>query len=363
VRLMWAKAGCVLVGVSSLIGLGTVPAQASQGRDTEPSNRAVVVADHLNNPRQIAVHNGALYVAEAGTGGSTCLGDVCVGLTGSVTKVAGGRQHRVQTGLMSVATPEGDVVGVDALAFKGDRLYGIATGACDLTGLPKAITAQAGKVLRLTGGRTLTAVGNASAIECTTDPDGQGPDTDPYGLAVRGNKFYVADAAGNDVVRIAKGSTRVATILSKTGQPVPTSLAFGPDRALYIGTLNFEGGPGGANVYRYDPRTGATTVYASGLTAITAIAFGNGGKLYVSEWTTGFDQNGPSPNGDVVVIPWGGGKSGRHVLGQGALHFPAGVAVTDHGVYVSNWSIAGGQDGPFGPGNHGQLVRIAPNGR
>ena len=27
-------------------------------------------------------------------------------------------------------------------------------------------------------------------------------------------------------------------------------------------------------------------------------------------------------------------------------------------VYVSNWSIATGEDGPFGPGNHGQLVRI-----
>jgi sugar lactone lactonase YvrE len=132
---------------------------------------------------------------------------------------------------------------------------------------------------------------------------------------------------------------------------------------LYIGTLNFEGGPGGANVYRYDPATGATAIYAGGLTAITAIAFGPGGKLYVSEWTTGIDQNGPSPNGDVVVIPWGGGTNGRHVLGQGALHFPAGVAVTDRGVYVSNWSIAGGEDGPFGPGNHGQLVRIAPDGR
>jgi hypothetical protein len=27
-------------------------------------------------------------------------------------------------------------------------------------------------------------------------------------------------------------------------------------------------------------------------------------------------------------------------------------------VYVSNWGIATGEDGPFGPGNHGQLVKI-----
>jgi len=25
---------------------------------------------------------------------------------------------------------------------------------------------------------------------------------------------------------------------------------------------------------------------------------------------------------------------------------------------VSNWSIAGGEDGPLGPGVHGQLVRL-----
>jgi glucose/arabinose dehydrogenase len=362
------RTGCALVGASTLFGVGAVPAQASQGHHSEHGSRVVVVADHLNNPRQIAVHGGALYVAEAGTGGSTCVGEVCVGLSGSVTKVAGNHQHRVQTGLLSVATPEGDVVGVDALAFKGDRLYGVATGACDLAGLPSRVIAQAGKVLRLDGGNKFAAVGDASSFECTTDPDpdGQGRDTDPYGLAVRGHKFYVADAAGNDVVRIASGSTTLSTVLSTVTdpQPVPTSLAFGPDGALYIGTLNFEAGPGGAKVYRYDPATGATKVYASGLTAITAIAFGPGGQLYVSEWTTGFDPNtGPSPNGDVVVIPWGGGTSGRHALGQGALHFPAGVAVTNQGLYVSNWSIASGEDGPFGPGNHGQLVRIALSGR
>ena len=56
---------------------------------------------------------------------------------------------------------------------------------------------------------------------------------------------------------------------------MPTSLAFGPDGGLYIGTLNFEGGPGQAKVYRLDVRTGALTVYADGLTAVTAIAFGH----------------------------------------------------------------------------------------
>ena len=49
---------------------------------------------------------------------------------------------------------------------------------------------------------------------------------------------------------------------------------------------------------------------------------------------------------------------GRETLGAGSLHFPTGVAYLHGAVYVSNWGIATGQDGPFGPGNHGQLVKI-----
>jgi glucose/arabinose dehydrogenase len=325
----------------------------------QPGSGFTVVADHLNSPRQIAVHDGGLYVAEAGTGGSACLPvGVCVGFTGSVTRVRHGQASRVQTGLLSFnVSDEGEVVGVDAVAFRGSHMYGVATGACGVD-LPPDVAAQAGHVLALLGGDRVAAVGDASTIECTTDPDGQGPDTDPYGLAVRGGTFYVADAAGNDVVKIRHGHTSVATVLSHDGQPVPTSLAFGPDGALYIGTLNFEGGPGAAAVYRLAPGSDTATVYATGLTAITGIAFGAGGRLYVSEWTTGFDENGPSPNGDVVAIPWGGGQAGRQVIGAGVLHFPGGVAVTEGGVYVSNWSIAPGEDGPFGPGNHGQLLRF-----
>ena len=41
------------------------------------------------------------------------------------------------------------------------------------------------------------------------------------------------DAAGNDVVRFQKHDDPSATVLSTTGQPVPTSLAWGPDGALH----------------------------------------------------------------------------------------------------------------------------------
>jgi hypothetical protein len=318
--------------------------------------RYVVAADNLNNPRQLTVRGDSVYVAEAGTAGTACRPDrtLCAGTTGSVTRVRHGHATRIQRGLVSVEVFPGEIVGVDALTFRGDRLYGIASGTCDLTSAPPAVRAQAGKVLRLDGGTAVTPVGDASTIECTTDPDGQGRETDPYGLADWRGRFGVADAAGNDIVLVSRHATTVATVLSRTDQPVPTSLAVGPDGALYIGTLNFQGGAGHAAVYRLAPGSHTATTYASGLTAITGIAFGRRGTLYVAQFTTTLGSTGPGPDGSVVAVPWGGGTAGRRTYGTGFLHFPGGVAVNDGYLYVSNWSTASGT----GPGHHGQLLRI-----
>ena len=348
------KSTALAVGATLALVAGlALPAGA-----TAPTETVTVVADHLNNPRQIARYGNSLYVAEAGTGGDICIDpETCFGFTGSVTKYRRGVAERVQTGLFSIGSPEGEVVGVDSLAFRGKQLFGIATGACGVPGLPPEVAAQLGQVLRLEGGDNVTAIGDASGFECANDPDGQGADTDPYGLAQRGGTFYVADAAGNDIVQIKRGVTSLTKVLSTDSQPVPTSLAFGIDGALYIGTLNFEGGPGGASILRLDLGTGDLTTYADGLTAVTGISFSPDGTLYAAEWTTAFDQNGPTPDGDVAVIPPGGGSDHTNI-GVGSLHFPGGVAWMNGDVYVSNWSIATGDDGPFGPGNHGQLVRI-----
>ena len=151
------------------------------------SGEITIVADNLNNPRQIAVHDGAIYVAEAGTGGDICPPGTgaCLGFTGSVTRVKHHHAERVQTGLLSVASPEGDVVGVDSLAFKGSKLYGVATGTCavDPTSLPPEIAAQLGKVLRLEGGTSVIAVADPQAFECAEQSRREEADTDPYGLA------------------------------------------------------------------------------------------------------------------------------------------------------------------------------------
>jgi glucose/arabinose dehydrogenase len=335
--------------------------------DGEAPGTVTVVADNLNNPRQVTVNDGAVYVAEAGTAGDTCIGEgeeqVCLGFTGSVTRVRHGEAERVQTGLFSIGGPEGDVVGLDAVAFKHDRMYGIMTGTCDVPpDIPTEVTDQLGKVLRLHGGTDFESVADVSAFECANNPDGQEIDTNPYGIAVKGRSIYVADAGGNSILKVNKwtGEVSLAAVISSSThlQPVPTSLAIGPDGNLYIGSLDFETGPNGAIVYKLDLDTGELSEYATGLTFITGLNFGRNGDLYVSEFSTGFGDMGPLPDGQIVKIPWGAPAEGREVIGAGSLHFPTGVAYYKGALYVSNWGIATGEDGPFGPGAHGQLVRI-----
>jgi hypothetical protein len=329
-----------------------------------------VVADHLNNPRQVTVHGGALYVAEAGTGGAVCpVTGLCLGFSGSVTRVHQAAASRVQAGLLSLATPAGEVLGVEALAFDGAQLYAVVSGSCSLSArqVPAAVVAQAGKVLELLGSNGFRSVGNVAGRACARSPAGRDvPVSDPYGLAATGGALVVADAAAGEVVRLpARGgvagvpAARAVALSGGAGpRTAPTAVTVGPDGATYVGTMGADAGPGGAAVYRLAPGASTATVYASGLTAVTGLAFDADGTLYVCEWTSGFGRSGPSPDGDVVAIRWGSGGSARKVLGAGMLHFPGGVAVMDGSVYVSNWSIAPGQDGLLGPGAHGQLVRL-----
>jgi sugar lactone lactonase YvrE len=137
---------------------------------------------------------------------------------------------------------------------------------------------------------------------------------------------------------------------------VPTSVVVGPDGAYYVGELGGEGTPnGGSRIWRVVPGQ-APEVWATGFTAITGLAFGPDGSLYVCEFST--DAETFSPLGDIVRVRPDGTRT---QLGYGSLFFPGGVAVSPGGsVYVSNWSVLPAFTDPAGPfgGANGQVVRL-----
>ena len=362
------------------IGLAAAVASSMGGAtgyaSAAPTATVTVVAQGLNNPRGLAFGlDGQLYVAEAGTGGKTCIsgprGPQCAGKTGSISRLASGSVNRVVTGLVSIAAPNGQgATGPDGLSRRGDGgMYTIIAGAPQVVppGLPAGITQalydQLGQLIKVnTTNGDYKALAGVGAYDYAWANRHRGinpqyPDANPYGVLALGNSIYVVDAGSNtlDIVG-ADGRVKIIALFPNppVSDAVPTCLDRGRDGALYVGELTGGGNtPGSANVYRVVPGQ-KPVVWQSGFTTITGCGFGADGSFYVTEFQTG-GLGAPSPAGDVIRIL----KNGiRQTLGTGQLFLPNGfLAAKDGSIYVSNWSVMPGTSSQGSP--TGQVVRIS----
>ena len=356
---------CALLAVTA-----TAPGASAQ---SEP----VSIASGLNSPRHLSFSpNGDLYVVEAGRGGPrpgdqgtpNCedhpLGLFCLGTTGSVTLVREhGPDERVLTGLPSIsngAEPVGpEALGPSDITFTGNQKFvlSIGLGGSDTFragfGADGALLATlvTGKLKQ--GGWSLFA--DVLANEATANPDGTDIDSNPVGIARDGEGYLVADAGGNALVRAShKGTFTTITSLPPgsalappfLGLPpgtqiptdaVPTSVVQGPDGAYYLTQLTgFPFEKGDANIWRVTPGQ-APTVYASGLTNLTDLAFADDGSLYAVQISVEGLLNGPI--GALVKINPG---SDTHETIAGGLFAPYGVALRGDSAYVSICTVCAG---------------------
>jgi hypothetical protein len=241
--------------------------------------------------------------------------------------------------LFGLATaPNGDILVADAgagvVVFDGQPRLDIALpGITDISPIGRgslwvsrtgddgeADTGQS--LLRVARGGTRT-IANLFAFEDANDPDGQGVDSNPFDVqSLGGRSALVVDAAANDLLWVDnQGQIDVLavfpTALASTAnvkdlfgcpagppeicdlpeaipaQPVPTSVAIGPDGYFYVGELKgFPAPVGESRIWRVSPaadwaQCGAspdcTLVFAGGFTSIIDLAFGPDGQLYVVE--------------------------------------------------------------------------------
>jgi hypothetical protein len=378
--------------VASLLALAAVTALGGAAAAT-PGNEGgggglQVVADGLDNPRGIGFGpDGALYVAESGSGGPNVEGNCitspesgapsCFGRTGAVTRIAKGSQHRVLTGLPSVAevaTEPGAPSGVAATGpvdlgfdrWTGYLLIGNPGGG---TGTREQFDSPAarrfGKLLKVDL-RGIRAVADFPRFEERNNPDGGGGlppdlppeaaiDSNPNGLLVRkGGTQLVADAGGNDLLKVdRKGRISVVAVFpfqagvanpfppppAVDSQSVPTSVVKGPDSAYYVGELTgFPFPVGGARVWRVVPGKDPK-VFARGFTNIIDIAFDKRGRLYVLEIATGGLANTPPdqlPVGRLVRVNKDGSRT---TLASEGLNAPGGFVLGHDAAYITNNSI------------------------
>jgi hypothetical protein len=352
-----------------------------------------VVASNLNNPRKLFVGaDGAVYVVEAGTGGrDRCLGTgaqrTCVGLTGAITKLTSSGPRRVVTGLWSGAYPNGTQAEGPADVIVRGRTFDVLLQDASVDAHGRNALgpdgAYGGDLIATPAGKARPAtLFNFAAFEAARNPDhGAGPgaklgnppiDSDPYALTAYRGGYAVVDAAGNDLLQVtrhgrasvlavfptqtqrlsrevAKAIGAPGTMRSISVQSVPSSVAVGPDGALYVGELTgVPFTPGSARVWRVVPGR-KPTVYASGFTNISDVAFDGRDLLVLELAAHGLLDR--SRAGALIRVSPGGHKT---VVASSVLTRPTGVAVAGGWIYVSTNGLSPGR----GPGPHGTVVRM-----
>jgi hypothetical protein len=350
--------------------------------------------------RRIVGAVGAVLAASlAGTGGpagtSNCAtgpstegagtSPYCTGQTGAIFTIpANGRVFPVLTKLPSVIEENiQEVTGVSGTAYSHgqqavtiDDFLVTADGGNSL--LPKPFASLFGTLWLRSGGKTRVvdlaafAAAHPQSASSLGDIPGEAPyDSDPYDVVAYRGGWAVADAGANDVLYVsASGQVSMlarfpavaeqlpACVLGNPAavpveaQAVPTSVAVGPDGALYVSLhRGIPSDPGTAYIYRVVP--GHQPVrWASGLTSVTSIAFDRQGRLLATEFSTGGLLAPPSVPGALVRIS----NNGRMVttLPVPGLYQPTGIAVSANGtVYVSNYG-----DSTTASGQPGEIVKI-----
>lgn len=348
-------------------GAATLPASA-HGPDHPPT----VVATGLSSPRHLSfAPNGDLYVAESGAPSDTqgpCIehpefGAVCLDDTSSITKVSRrGGQSRVVTGLPSLVSGQESTGAFDVLVHGSTLTVAMGLGGTpDLRAQLGPSAAPLGTVVdvrlrRGTGDGTKARIRtDLAAYEAAHDPGGEGVDSNPVDLApMRGGRVVAVDAGGNDVFTLSRrGRADVLAVFPSpgeaelppfTGAPpgtmapfesVPTAAAQGPDGAWYVSELTgFPFPAGRASIYRVGTH-GQRTVYATGLTNVTDLAW-HGRSLYAVQMADEGLLTGST--GSVVRVS----THGAHRTVADDLPTPYGIAIRHDKAYVTTGSTSPG---------------------
>lgn len=189
-----------------------------------------------------------------------------------------------------------------------------------LTGNPGDDTGQA--LYRASKGES-KLIADLFDFEATNNPDGQAVDSNPFDVqSLGGSAALVADAGGNSLLRVDnQGNINVLAIFPNEpvstdnvknlvgcpdsgadlcglpptipAQPVPTSIALGPDGYYYVGELKgFPAPVGASSIWRVSPEASGAMcgsspdcvkVFDGGFTSIIDLAFDAAGNLHVVE--------------------------------------------------------------------------------
>jgi hypothetical protein len=369
-----ATALLLLVGCTTQVMVPTptpvpteAPPEAGGMPEITPSDNVSVFATGLNNPRGLKFGpDGALYVAEGGTGGTmttteaNCeqvvppVGPYSGDMTARISKVdADGSVTTIADGLPSSQTSPnlGNLVsGVADVAFVGDTLYAVTAASGCSHGLIDTVNG----VFEVGDDGSLSLVADLSAFymanpTANTNPADFEPDGTPYSMIEVDGDLYVVEPNHGSLEKVTTDGeiTRVIDISEAAGHIVPTSVVY--DGSFHIGNLSIFPVPASvAEIMDVTP-DGEVGNVTAGLTAVTGVAQDSQGRMYALETTTVGGEMPVPGTGKVVRVDRESGELEEIATG---LAFPTAMVFGEDGtLYVSNYGFG------FPPGA-GQIVKI-----
>jgi glucose/arabinose dehydrogenase len=330
-------------------------ASASESAAMAEAAGPTVVASGLNTPMGVLVQDdGTIWITDSGTGGTDTLatpdaatGEVArlpFGKTARLVRVdPSGTQTDVVSDLPSLILPEAPI-GAARLAMWNGSLYLTSGGWQDGTGPRPPANAA---LMRLDGDH-LTEVLNTWDIEKGKNPEGALVEAHPFGItAGPDGALWIADAAGNDLFRVASpsGTLQLVTVFHALPGPVPnpnrgnameteavpTGIAFMNGEAYVSFLPGAPFVPGSGKVVHVSS-SGEYEDYATGFSMLSDLKTGPDGKLYGVSMGT-FTEQGPTPNSGAI-LRIGPGETSEPVVS--GLQLPTSVAFDKAGnAYVT----------------------------
>jgi hypothetical protein len=295
--------------LSAAVALSFAQVGSAQEGGPPPSAGTKIAEGLLSTTGATIGPDGALYVAEAGTGG-----DIMVtpppdaspdeppptfGLTGRVSRIdpETGERTTAGSGLPSLGGPEG-AGGAADVAFMGNAMYVLVTGGANYLGQedwPNGIYRVNGDNVDL-----IADISQFNDDNPVTFPDAA-PGGNPLAMDVRGNEFFVTDGNYNRILRVQTNGD--ISIVHSFDNVVPTGIEAGTSGPLLITQFGpFPETPENSFVISVALPSGTATQVATGFTSMIDVENGPGGTYVLQFGTTESDPEGDPFSGKILRL-------------------------------------------------------------